>query len=75
MLEVSQIWKSRHRSFSSPLQIQSISLLCSKHFIRQGKYRNNLEIRVIPSFIASKSSVGETILKTVLPHFSKDPVA
>ena len=42
---------------------------------RQGKYCNNLATRVIPFFIVSKSSVGETILKTVLPHFSKDPVA
>ena len=31
--------------------------------------------RVIPFCIASKSLVGETILKFVLPHFSKDPVA
>ena len=29
---------------------------------------------VIPFFIVSKSSVGETNLKIVLPHFSKDPV-
>ena len=42
---------------------------------RQGKYCNNLATRVIPYFIVSKSSVGKTILKTVLPHFSKDPVA
>ena len=43
--------------------------------IRQAKYCNNLATRVIPFFIASKSSVGKTILKTVLPHFPKDPVA
>ena len=42
---------------------------------RQGKYCNNLAIRVIPFFIVSKLSVGETILKTVLPHFSKDQAA
>ena len=43
--------------------------------IRQAKHCNNLATRVIPFFIASKSSVGKTILKTVLPHFPKDPVA
>ena len=41
---------------------------------RQGKYCNNLATRVIPFFIVLKLSVGETILKTVLPHFSKEPV-
>ena len=40
---------------------------------RQRKYCNNLPIRVIPFFIVSKSSVGKTILKTVLPHFFKVP--
>ena len=44
--------------------------------VRQGKYCNNLTIcQLIPFFIASKSSVGKTILETVLPHFSKDSVA
>ena len=51
--------------------------------IRQGdycnnlatNYCNNLATRVIPFFIVKKSSVGNTILKAVLPHFSKDPVA
>ena len=38
-------------------------------------YCNNLATRVIPFFIVKKSSVGKTILKVVLPHFSKDPVA
>ena len=42
---------------------------------RQGNYCNNLATRVIPFFIVSKSSVGETISKAILPHFSKDPVA
>ena len=35
----------------------------------------NLATRVIPSFIVSESSVGETFSKTVLPHFPKDTVA
>ena len=42
---------------------------------RQGNYCNNLATRAIPFFIVSETSVGETILKTVLPHFSKDPVS
>ena len=42
---------------------------------RQGKYCKNLATRVFPFFVVSKLSVGETILKTVLPHFSKDTVA
>ena len=33
------------------------------------------EQRVIPFLIVSKSSVDEKLSKTVLPHFSKDPVA
>ena len=37
-------------------------------------YCNNLATRVIPFFIISKSSVDETISKTVAPHSSKDPV-
>ena len=53
-----------------------VALTTSAHFhYRQGKYCNNLATRVIPFFIVSKSSVGETILKTVLPHLPKDPVA
>ena len=31
-------------------------------------------VNVIPFFIVSKSSVGETILKIVLSHFSKNTV-
>ena len=42
---------------------------------RQGNYCNNLASKVIPFFIISKSSVDERISKTVLPHFSKDPIA
>ena len=42
--------------------------------IRQGNYCNNLAIRVNSIFV-SKSSVGETILKTVPSYFSKDLVA
>ena len=42
---------------------------------RQGNYFNNMATRVIPFFIVSKSSSGETISKTVLPHFTKDAVA
>ena len=45
------------------------------YLLRPGKYCNNLATLVIPFFIVSKSSVGETVLKTVLSHFSKDPVA
>ena len=43
---------------------------------RQGKnYCNNQVARVIPFFIVLlKSSVGETILKTVLPHFLRTPL-
>ena len=41
---------------------------------RQGNYCNNLETRKIQFFIVSKLAVGETISKTVLPHFSKDPI-
>ena len=48
---------------------------CNNLATRQGNYCNNLATRVIPFFIVSKSSVGEIILKTVRPHFSKDPVA
>ena len=45
-----------------------------KQYNRQGTYCNNLATKVTPFFIVSKSSVGETISKTVLPHFSKDPL-
>ena len=38
---------------------------------RQGNYCNNLATKAIPFFIVSKSSVGKTISKTVIPHFSK----
>ena len=38
---------------------------------RQGNYSKNLAIKAIPFFIVSKSAVGETISKTVLPYFSK----
>ena len=41
---------------------------CNKTY-RQENYYNNLAISVIPDFIASKSSVGEIISKTVQPHF------
>ena len=42
---------------------------------RQGNYCNNLATRAISFFIITKPSVGETISKTVLPHFSMDPIA
>ena len=38
---------------------------------RQGNYCNNPATRAIPFFIVSKSAVGETISKPVLPQFSK----
>ena len=47
-------------------------LFLARH--RQGKYCNNLSTRVIPFFVVSKSSVGETILETVLPHFLGTPL-
>ena len=53
----------------------SLRLVQKKNIARQGKCCNNLAARVIPFFIVSKSSVGKTILKTFLPHYSKDPVA
>ena len=46
--------------------------LHSSRGIRQGNYCNNLATRVIP-YIFSKSAIGETILKTLLPHFSWGP--
>ena len=42
---------------------------------RQVNNCNNLASRVILFVIVSKSSVGQTISNTVLPHFSKNPVA
>ena len=44
-------------------------------YYKQGNYCNNLATGVIPFFIVSKSSVDKAISKTILPHFSKDPVA
>ena len=42
---------------------------------RQGTYCKNLAIRVTPFLIVSEWSVGQTISKTVLPHFSKGTIA
>ena len=51
------------------LQATSFLKSDSSASVRQGNYWNNLATRVIPFFIISKSSVGEAISKTVLPHF------
>ena len=38
---------------------------------RQENYCNNLATKAIQFFIVSKSTVGKTISKTGIPHFSK----
>ena len=57
-----------------PLNSEHLRVLKNLSVI-DGKYCNNLATRVIPFFIVLKSPLGETILKTVLPLFSKDPAA
>ena len=45
------------------------------NYNRQRNYCNNLVISLIPLFIVSKLSVSKISLTTILPHFSKDPIA
>ena len=61
-------------SMNNILWMLSLNSAKEKNY-RQRNYCNNLATTKIPVFVVSKLSVGETFSKTVLPHFSKKPVA
>ena len=68
------LWTTNFSEINSLHQVDDIIYqLHSSKGIRQRNYCNNLATRVIP-FIFSKSAIGGTILKTLLPHFLENPV-
>ena len=73
--DITHILFTNQKPFSDKLT-SSVNYIYQLHLsrgMRQGNYCNNLATRVTP-FIISKSAIGETVLKTILPHVLEDPV-